>query len=64
MSSFLISIYLPTAALMSLHLLPSDFILDFKFKFALHSPQFEADIDGMVSIYADHFDLDFILISL
>lgn len=49
---------------MSLHLLPSDFILDFKFKFALHSPQFEADIDGMVSIYADHFDLDFILISL
>jgi hypothetical protein len=55
---------LHTATLLSLHLLASDNIL--YFKFTLHSPHphFEAYIDGLVSIYAFHFDRDLILILL
>ena len=62
--SSLTLIYLHTATLLSLHLLSFDNILHSKFKFALHFPQFEADINKMVSIYAVHFDLDLILTSL
>lgn len=58
------SIYLITATFLSLHLLFFDNILHSKFKFALFPPQFEADIDEMVSIYAVQFDFDLILTSL
>ena len=60
------SIYLHISmhTLMSFHLLSSDNILHLKFKFALCSLWFEANINWMVSICAFQFNLDFILISI